>query len=172
MKESKKYLRRNKKCDKNSRRESEGSWTEEGLRQGCPLSPTLFTIFMADMEQEFRKEQIGGIRAGSEKFWSLAYADDMVILPRKEEEIDAMIRRLEKYLDSKELELKAEKTKIMICEKGGGREKRTWRMWKGTRIKDSKEYDYLGIKFDRNRNMEGYVKDRIKKAIYRVRSGE
>ena len=31
---------------------SEEFWTQEEVRQGCPLSPTLFTILIADIEEE------------------------------------------------------------------------------------------------------------------------
>lgn len=62
----------------------------------------------------------------------------------KENEMKSMMGRLEKYLGRKNLELNTEKTKIMRFRKGGGRlEKRDWR-WKGRKIKEVKEYTYLG----------------------------
>jgi len=34
-------------------------WTEKGVRQGCPLSPTLFNNYIADIEGELRKSRGG-----------------------------------------------------------------------------------------------------------------
>lgn len=32
----------------------EGVWTGRGVRQGCPLSPSLFTLLLADIDDELR----------------------------------------------------------------------------------------------------------------------
>lgn len=61
-----------------------------------------------------------GIIIGKEKVYTLAYADDMVLMAEKEDEMKSTIGRLEKYLDRKKLELKASKTKIMRFRKKGG----------------------------------------------------
>ena len=60
-------------------RKSEEFWTRSGVRQGCPLSPMLFNIYMMDLEGEMRKEQTGGVVVGKEKFWTVTYADDVVL---------------------------------------------------------------------------------------------
>lgn len=36
---------------------TEGFWTRKGVRQGCPMSPTLFNIYVADLEEEMEREQ-------------------------------------------------------------------------------------------------------------------
>lgn len=75
---------------------------------------------------------------------TLAYADDIVLLARREEEMRSMIGRFEEYLDEKRLTLNYQKTKIMRFQKGGGKMKRIdWR-WKGKKIEEVKEFAYLG----------------------------
>lgn len=53
---------------KTGERSSEEFWTRKGLRQGCPLNPTLFNLYIMDLEAEIQKEQTGGVMAGKEKF--------------------------------------------------------------------------------------------------------
>lgn len=59
--------------------------------------------------------------------YTLAHADDIVLLAEEEEEMRSMIGRFE-YLGKKKLELNANKTKSMRFRKEGGREKKIdWR---------------------------------------------
>ncbi|XP_033222583.1 uncharacterized protein LOC117176451 [Belonocnema kinseyi] len=85
--------------------------TEEGLRQGCPLSATLFTVLISDIQEEMRKEIVGGIKVGSEKFWSLAYADDIALLANNEEDFRAMMKRFGKWEQRKGKKMELETSK-------------------------------------------------------------
>lgn len=42
-------------------RKSKEFWTKSGVRQGCPMSPTLFNIYIMDLEREMKKEQTGDV---------------------------------------------------------------------------------------------------------------
>lgn len=53
--------------------------------------------------------------------YTLAYADDVVLVAEEEGEIRSMMNRLEEYLDKKKLVLNVKKTKIMRMRKGDGR---------------------------------------------------
>lgn len=140
-------------------------WTTKGVRQGCPMSPTLFSIYLADLAEEIRKGQ-GGVKVGKKRIVSLEYADDVVLLAEKEEGLGAMIKALEKYLEGKKLSLNVDKSKVVIFKKGGGREPRNKRIWwwKGEKIEEVKEIRYLGYILQRNNRNEQHVKERVKKA--------
>jgi len=106
----------------------EGFWTEKGLRQGCLLIPILFNLLIADIKEIMGKVKWGRVKIGQRRVYSLAYADDIVLLADKEEEMKSMVERLEGYLDEKGLELNVKKTKIIIFRNSGGRwARRTWR---------------------------------------------
>lgn len=150
---------------------SQEFWTKEGVRQGCPLSPTLFTIFTSDMEEELRKEQTGGIVVGREKFWSLAYADDVVLVATREEELKRMMKKLEKYLENKKLTLNSEKSKIVAFRKGGGRTRKIDWKWKGQPLEEVIEFTYL-VSHDtikRNGSSERHIQELAKKANIAVK---
>lgn len=97
-----------------------------GVRQGCPLSPLLFNILLANLEEKIGRVKWGGVRLGDGRVYTLA--DDMILIAEKEDEMRSMMDRLEGYLEKKRLELNAEKSKIMRFRKEDGRlSKRDWR---------------------------------------------
>lgn len=124
----------------------------------------LFNILLADAEEFFGRVKWGGIRIGEKKIHSLAYADDMVLMAKGEDEMRSMIGRFEKYLEEESLELNTSKTKVIRFKRKGRRlNKKDWR-WKGKAIEEVKEYKYLGYILQRNGRQEAQVKDRIKRA--------
>lgn len=72
-------------------------WTARGLRQGCPLSPMLFNLLIADLEEELVKVRWGGVRLEGDRIYELAYADDIVLLSEEEVGMRSMIERMENY---------------------------------------------------------------------------
>lgn len=62
----------------------------KGVRQGCVMSPTLFNLYIADLDRELEKRGIGGVALGAKRIWSLAYADDMVLLAKNKIALDMM----------------------------------------------------------------------------------
>lgn len=142
--------------------EGERFYTKKGVRQGCPLSPKLFTAYIAEMEDMFRRAQAGGIVVGKEKVWSLAYADDLVIIAKDEKNMKEMMKNLEKFMKRKKLQLNVQKTKVMVFGKGRSRQTE-WR-WEQERIEEVREIKYLGYVFTRTNNNNANMKENTRKA--------
>jgi len=105
----------------------------------------LFALVIADVEEEMKKGQVGGVWIGKTKIWILTYAGNLVLLAKNEESMKkGIMKRLERYLRNKNFQLNAEKSKMLYFRKGGGRRRRVKWMWKGKRIEEVSEFKYLG----------------------------
>jgi len=54
------------------------------------LSPILFNILMADLEEKMEKVKWEGVKLGGKRLYSLAYTDDIMLMADKEEEMGSM----------------------------------------------------------------------------------
>ena len=62
---------------------------EGGLRQGCILSPILFSVFIDRLAREVKK--VGGAEYGKIKVSLLLFADDRVLIAESEEILQKML---------------------------------------------------------------------------------
>jgi len=65
--------------------------------EGCVLNPTLFNIYIADIDRELEKRGVGGISIGNKRISSLAYEDDMVFLAKNKEALKDMMDVLKDF---------------------------------------------------------------------------
>ncbi|KAL6419029.1 hypothetical protein ACFW04_014075 [Cataglyphis niger] len=86
---------------------------KERVRRGCPMSPHLFNLVTADMEKVMSRCEWGGVDLEEKRIYTLAYADDVVLIAEEEDEMRSIIERLERYLEKKGLELNVGKSKIL-----------------------------------------------------------
>lgn len=121
--------------------------TYKGVRQGCPLSPTMYSIYINDMEEEWEANKIGGAVIGNLKVYCLKFADDVAILAEQLTDLQQMIKILERYNGRNKLELNAKKSKIMIFRKGGRLSKEEKFHYKGEEIEIVNKFKYLGFWF-------------------------
>lgn len=148
-----------------NRKLSEKFWTTRRLRRECPLSPTLFSLYTADLEEKMRKGQAEGVVIRREKFWSLAYADDMVLLARNQQDLKEMIGRLKIYLERQDLILNAEKSKVLIFKTGRSQIKEVEWKWGEEKIEKVKDFKYLGFYFQKNGGTDLHIREMAKKAM-------
>ena len=94
---------------------STGKWfrTTVGVRQGCLLSPTLFNIFLEQIMSDALEEHDGKVSIGGRNMNNLRFADDIDALAEEEQELEALVKSLDKTCTRYKMEISAEKTKLM-----------------------------------------------------------
>jgi hypothetical protein len=120
----------------------------EGLLQGDSLSPLLFCLFIADIQERLEKEGFAGIKiSDTGRVQLLLYADDTVVLAKTAGEMHKKIRILSEYFDELGLKVNLSKTKIIVFRKGGKLGREACFFFKGEQIECVNTYTYLGVLF-------------------------
>ncbi|KAI3360296.1 hypothetical protein L3Q82_014600 [Scortum barcoo] len=90
-----------------------------GLRQGCPLSPVLFIIFMDRISR--RSQGPEGVRFGNHRISSLLFADDVVLLASSSQDLQHVLERFAAECEAAGMRISTSKSEAMVTrpEKGG-----------------------------------------------------
>lgn len=127
------------------------------------MSPLLFLILIADVEEFLRKRGNGGASIGRSRFYTLAYADDLAVIATNENKLRRMLKSLGKYFKEKEMILNVEKSKVLVfSRKDRDRGKRKWR-WKEEEIEEVEEFKYLGYTFIKNNRDDAHIREVTRK---------
>ena len=65
----------------------------KGVRQGCLLSPCLFTLYTEDVMRNVGWIQ-AGIKIGRRNLYNLVYVDDTTLMEESEEELKSLLMRV------------------------------------------------------------------------------
>ncbi len=85
-----------------------------GVRQGCPLSPTLFNIYINELAKELNNSTAPGPTLAESEIKCLLFADDLVILSKTKEGLQQLLDIIETFSQTWALKMNLTKTKIMI----------------------------------------------------------
>ena len=117
----------------------------KGVRQGCPMSPYLFNLFVDEIFDIVNQGNETNIFLVEGKFINaLMYADDLIVLSETESGLQKEIDKISDYCEKWKLEINAKKTKIMNFNRGNRLVKRDFK-YKGMTLENVKTIKYLGF---------------------------
>ena len=120
-------------------------YPNQGVRQGCILSPLLFNIFLADLPTIFNAPECQTpIIEGRNHISSITWADDLILFSESESGLNKMMSKLSNYNEKNGLEINIDKTKCMIFNKTGRLIRRNFK-YRDKNIGTIREYKYLGF---------------------------
>ena len=128
-----------------------------GVRQGDPLSPTLFSLFINDLVEQL-KTKCSTVAAETSRFNSLLYADDMVLIAESEDKLQEILSELNSWCYQWRIKINEEKSKVVHFRKGKAKQTEYEFKLNKVIIEKKSSYKYLGIWFDENMKFDLCIK--------------
>ncbi len=97
--------------------EAEPGTIGRGVRQGCPLSPLLFSIYVETMMVEAMEGVEEGVKIGGQCLKDVRFADDQAMVSNTEEGLQSIMNKLNDTAKTYDMKINVKKTKTMIITK-------------------------------------------------------
>ena len=144
----------------------------KGVRQGCPLSPLLFNIFINELAGKLCDTSSSPITLpNGTELNCLIYADDIVILSRSPDGLQHKLDNLKSYCNNWGMNLNIKKTKCLTFQKKNKVEKRQSFAYGEHKIENVASYTYLGMTISANGSFHMSTENlcsKAKRAIFAI----
>ena len=153
-------------CIRNNGEMSDYFECPNGLKQGCMLSPRLFTIFISEISRVLNATCTSGIQflANFAIIHHLFFADDVILVSDTIQGLQNKLDILEAQSKRLGLTVNLDKTKIMVFRKGGRLSKFEKWFYGGHPIEIVNKYVYLGFVFTTTMSVKSSLSAFIMKA--------
>ena len=147
--------------------------SNQGVKQGCTLSPLLFNIFLSDLQERIEVPENKPTEISPNNFLGcLIWADDLLLLSQTEIGLNNMLKELKKYSEENGLTVNIKKTKVMIFNKTGRHIRRNFYLG-DLKVETTREYKYLGFNITPHGGIAAGLidlKDRALKAYFKMKN--
>ncbi|KAK3564781.1 hypothetical protein QTP86_026411, partial [Hemibagrus guttatus] len=136
-----------------------------GLRQGCPLSPVLFIVFMDRISR--RSQGLEGVRFGDHRISSLIFADDIVLLAPSSLDLQHALGHFAAECEAAGMRVSTSKSEAMVLDR---KKVACTLQVEGEVLPQVEEFKYLGVLFTSEGRMDREIDRRIGAAAAVMRS--
>jgi endonuclease/exonuclease/phosphatase family metal-dependent hydrolase len=130
-----------------------------GVRQGCCLSPLLFSLYAEMMMIEAMENIEEGVRVGGQLVKDVRFADDQGMVASTEAGLQRLMDGLVSTAKRYDMKVNVKKTKVMTVSKGGGVVARI--VIDGQVVEQVSKFKYLGSLITDDGRSEAEIKARI-----------
>ena len=140
---------------------------EAGVRQGCVLSPLLFSIFINKLAKLINESGIG-INIKNKKVAILMYADDIVIITDNPQDLKKGLQIASEFGKKWRCRYNAKKTQVVLF----GKNRKIKLEWSigSQKIEQVESYKYLGIEIEDKLKWSLFKKRLLEKANRNMRA--
>ena len=131
----------------------------QGVAQGCTLSPTLFLIYINGLLNEIEKCPELGAKFSENKMSGLLFADDFVGIAETGQALQSLIDVVHNYSKRWRFEANVKKCAVVVFSKTGTSSGK-W-VWGGESLPILESYCYLGVEFSSDGSWDKHIKSLI-----------
>ena len=128
---------------------------DQGVAQGCSLSPILFSVFINDLLKEVEQAELGIQLSSGKTFGGMLFADDFVGVSDSKESLQKLIDVVYSYCSKWRLRANVIKSAVMVFSKDAVNG--CWK-WGEHSLPKVSSYSYLGIDFSSNGAWDMHIK--------------